>query len=830
MTWPIVPLSTSEKPVKQQVRFCKASDGVHLAFSAVGSGPPLVKTANWLNHLEFDWQSPVWSPLFTRLSARHRLIRYDERGTGLSDRDVPDFTFEAFVRDLEAVVDTLRLDRFALLGVSQGAPVAIAYAVRHPERVSRLALSGGFAQGWRRRGNASEIARAEASIVLIREGWGQDNPAARQMFTSLIIADATREEMEWMSELERQTASAETAMRLLQVIGDIDVMDLLPQLSVPVLVLHSRGDARVPFEQGRQLAQAIPNARLVPLESKNHLILSHEPAFARFLDEMLSFLDEPDGDARRTPTGGSIKRMLYQFEDFSLDTDQRELRRGADLVPIEPQVFDFLVHLVRNRDRVVSKDDLIAAIWGWTYRLGIIIDQPYQCGSPCDRRQRRPTAPDQDLQRKGIRFVGAVRKEHKAYEMSPTERTGVIFAPPDRPSIAVLPFTNLSDDPEQQYFADAMTEEITVALGRVPRLFVIASSSAFTYKGRLVGTKQIGAELGVRYVLSGSVRKHQDLVRIIVELSDAASGNQVWADSADGTLDSVFELQDRVAASVSARIAPKIRAAEVELARRKPTHSSTAYDLYLRALPPLRDNLAQNEDLLRLLDRAIELDPTFAAAYGLAAWCYHIQAVYGWLAPSDPRMNEGLRLCHLAAETGENDPEALWMAGRSIEVLAGEVDYGLALVEKSLSINPNSANAWWASGMSYAFRGQADTAIEHFGRARRLNPLDPSGHALWMGLAHAHLFGDNYEQAKIAVDKALAQWPNSPPGLRVKAAVCGLLGRIDEGRSCVQQYLAVSPASNLTAMERHLELQLRHNPCGLDKYVEGLRLSGLPEV
>ena len=307
ITWPIAPLSTSDIPVKQQVRFCRASDGVHLAYSAVGSGPPLVKTANWLNHLEFDWQSPVWSPLFMRLAARYRLVRYDERGTGLSDRDVPDFSFEAFVRDLEAVVDRLRLDRFALFGVSQGAPIAIAYAVRHPERVSRLVLSGGFAQGWRKRGNASEVARAEASIVLIREGWGQDNPAARQMFTSLIIADATREEMEWMSELERQTASAETAIRLLQVVGDIDVTDLLPQLSVPVLLLHSRGDARVPFEQGRQLAQAIPNARLVPLQSKNHLILSHEPAFPRFLEEICGFLDEADGDARLAPPDRSVR-------------------------------------------------------------------------------------------------------------------------------------------------------------------------------------------------------------------------------------------------------------------------------------------------------------------------------------------------------------------------------------------------------------------------------------------------------------------------------------------------------------------------------------------
>jgi len=291
---PVGLLATPDAPVKQQIRFCRTADGVSLAFSAVGNGPPLVKTANWLNHLEFDWQSPVWSPFFTRLAARHRLIRYDERGTGLSDRDVPNFSFEAFVQDLETVVETLSLNRFALFGVSQGAPIAIAYATRHPDRVSRLVLCGGFAQGWRKRGNAREVARAEASIVLIREGWGQDNPAASQMFTSLIIPDATREEAQWLNDLERQSASPETAIRLIRVIGDIDVIDLLPQLSVPVLLLHSRGDARVPFEHGLKLAQAIPNARLVPLEGKNHLILSHEPAFPRFVEEICGFLDEDE--------------------------------------------------------------------------------------------------------------------------------------------------------------------------------------------------------------------------------------------------------------------------------------------------------------------------------------------------------------------------------------------------------------------------------------------------------------------------------------------------------------------------------------------------------
>jgi DNA-binding winged helix-turn-helix (wHTH) protein/pimeloyl-ACP methyl ester carboxylesterase len=286
------PTPSDGSSLQQSVRFCRASDHVHLAVATTGRGMPLVKTANWLNHIEFDWHSPVWSPLFSRLAAQCRLVRYDERGIGLSDRDVPEFSFESFVHDLETVVDECGLQRFALLGISQGVPVSIAYAVRHPERVSRLILCGGFAKGWHRRGSASDVARAEASVTLIREGWGQDNPAARQMFTSLIVPDATHEEMQWFNELERISASAETAIRLLRVIGDIDITELLPRVAVPTLVLHSRGDARVPFEHGLSLARAIPNARFVALESKNHLILSHERAWPRFIDEICGFLTE----------------------------------------------------------------------------------------------------------------------------------------------------------------------------------------------------------------------------------------------------------------------------------------------------------------------------------------------------------------------------------------------------------------------------------------------------------------------------------------------------------------------------------------------------------
>lgn len=296
-----IPSGDPEADPQQEITFCRTADGVHLAVATAGSGPTLVKTANWLNHLEYDWQSPVWAPLFRRLAAQGRLVRYDERGTGLSDWHVPELSFEAFVQDLDTVVDAVGLDRFALLGISQGAPIAIAYAVRHPERVSRLILSGGFAQGWRKRGSAADIARAEASITLIRQGWGQDNPAARQMFTSLIVPDATLEEMRWLNDLERVSATPENAIRLLDAIGDIDVLDLLPQVSVPTLILHSRGDARVPFEHGLLLARTIPHARFVALDSKNHLILSHEPAWQRYVNEVCGFLKSTEAPSSGIP-------------------------------------------------------------------------------------------------------------------------------------------------------------------------------------------------------------------------------------------------------------------------------------------------------------------------------------------------------------------------------------------------------------------------------------------------------------------------------------------------------------------------------------------------
>ena len=288
---------------RQDIRFCVTADGVRIAFASAGKGPPLVKTANWLNHLEFDWQSPVWRHLLRELSAEFRLIRYDERGNGLSDWKVDDFSYEALVRDLESVVDAAGLDRFPLLGISQGCAIAIGYAARHPERVTRMVLHGGYAKGWRTRGNPSEIARREAMLTLVREGWGQDNPAFRQIFTSWYIPDGSPEQWRWWNDLQRISTSPENAARLMIDLGKIDVSHLLAQVSVPTLVLHSVNDAAVPFAAGRELASSIPGARFLPLDSCNHVILDHEPAWPRFLEEIRTFLHEDSATARRRSAG-----------------------------------------------------------------------------------------------------------------------------------------------------------------------------------------------------------------------------------------------------------------------------------------------------------------------------------------------------------------------------------------------------------------------------------------------------------------------------------------------------------------------------------------------
>jgi pimeloyl-ACP methyl ester carboxylesterase len=292
-------------PLEQRVQFCTASDGVRIAYATSGSGPPLVKPANWLTHLEYDWESPVWRHWLRELSRDHTLIRYDERGSGLSDRDVEDLSFEAWVRDLETVVDALGLERFPIFALSQGCAVAIAYAARHPERVSGLVLYGGFPQGTMARARSPQ--ELDEATMLARQlplGWGLDNPAFRLFFAARFLPEGTPEQMRWFSELQRITTTPEIAVRLRMTAATLDVTDLAPRVRAPTLVLHATGDAVQPFDQGRLLAALVPGARFVPLESRNHVLLESESAWSRFIEEVRRFLDGGDDDAapRAWPT------------------------------------------------------------------------------------------------------------------------------------------------------------------------------------------------------------------------------------------------------------------------------------------------------------------------------------------------------------------------------------------------------------------------------------------------------------------------------------------------------------------------------------------------
>ncbi len=298
-------------PLQQRIQFCTAADGVNIAYATSGAGPPLVKPANWMTHLEYDWESPVWRHWMRELSRERTLVRYDERGCGLSDHDVEDLSLEAWVRDLESVVDATGLERFPLLGISQGCAVAITYAVRYPERVTQLVLYGGFAEGMITRARTPRELEENTTVMrAIPLGWGHDNPAFRMFFAARFLPEGTPEQWRWFNELQRVTTSPETGARLLSTSATIDVTRLAPQVRAPTLVLHATGDAVAPFDQGRKVASLIPGARFVPLESKNHILLETEPAWMRFVDEVGRFLRSgPDvGDSPAAAPNAPVTR------------------------------------------------------------------------------------------------------------------------------------------------------------------------------------------------------------------------------------------------------------------------------------------------------------------------------------------------------------------------------------------------------------------------------------------------------------------------------------------------------------------------------------------
>jgi TolB-like protein/tetratricopeptide (TPR) repeat protein len=553
-------------------------------------------------------------------------------------------------------------------------------------------------------------------------------------------------------------------------------------------------------------------------------------------DRLSVLIIRSDTESRALDPG--MFTLPFVFEDYVLDPERRELTLRGHVVPIGPQAFDLLLLLVSQRERVISKDDLLKAVWSGR----VVSESTITSHINAVRKAIGDTGEEQRLvrtvPRKGYRFIGQVEADERA-EAQPAdghaidesaEQQATTPSPlllPDKPSITVLPFQNLSGDPEQDYFADGVVEDIIAALSRIRWLFVIARNSSFTYKGRTVDVKGVSRELGVRYVLEGSVRRSGDKVRITGQLIDATTGTHLWAERFEGTLDDIFELQDRITESVVGAIAPQLEQAEIERAKRKPTESLCAYDYYLRGMAKLHSGTREAiEEALPLYYKAIELDPEFASAYGMAAWCHFWRKLNGWMTDRPREIAEGARLARLAMTLGRDDAVALTRSGHALAHLTGDVDGGIALLDRARLLNPNLAPAWFLGGILRALRGEAEAAIEFLTHAVRLSPLDPEMFRMQVGMALSHFFAGRYDCATDWAEKALCNLPTLLPPVALVAASHALRGRMEKANQAVLRLRELDPALRVSNLKEWLPIQ---RPEDLARFVQGLRLAGLPE-
>jgi adenylate cyclase len=396
---------------------------------------------------------------------------------------------------------------------------------------------------------------------------------------------------------------------------------------------------------------------------------------------------------------------------------------------------------------------------------------------------------------------------------------------PDRPSIAVLPFQNMSGDPQQEYFADGMVEELITGLSRSKSLFVIARNSSFTYKGKAVDIKQVGRELGVRYVLEGSVRKAGNRVRITGQLIDAATGAHLWADRFDSQLEDIFDLQDRVTRSVIGAISPHLERAEIERAKRKPTESLQAYDYYLRAIASLwRHTREENIEALNLTKIANSLDPEFAVAYALGAYCYLQRKLFGWRMDAAQERVEARRLARRAIELDKDDPMVLAMAGNALAVVGGEVEEGTALVSRAINLDPNQAAAQYWMGWEHLWRGDVDAGFEHFHSVLRLSPVDPRLFFARMGIAYAHFMAGRYDEGTSWATSVVLEQPNVVHAQFILAACHAMSGRVEEARVVRARLMQLNPALRIS------RIKFRYRRAeDIERLEQACRVAGIPE-
>jgi TolB-like protein len=518
--------------------------------------------------------------------------------------------------------------------------------------------------------------------------------------------------------------------------------------------------------------------------------------------------------------------LLYCFDAYVLDTGTRELKRGSDLVAIEPQVFDLLLYLIENRERVVSKDDLFAAVW----QGRVVSESTLTSRINAARKAIGDSGEHQNLirtiVRKGFRFVGTLRDAPGATtEPETTDKVRPRFALPDRPSIAVLPFVNMSGDPEQEYFSDGISEDIITALSKLRWFFVIARNSSFVYKGKAVHLKEVADELGVGYVVEGSVRKAGDRVRITAQLNDVATGSHLWAERYDRSLADVFAVQDEITEAIVAAIEPQLYAAENFRAQRKPPDSLDAWDLVMRALSHYwRVTRQDNVVAQALLEKAISIDPNYGQALGVLATSYMFTAHMGWMDMTTA-MSIAERSALAAIRVDSEDPWA-HNALAHVHLFARRFDDSLAEFETALRLNPNFALAQGYYGLSLAYSGRWQEADAAARRALRLSPRDPFSGVYFGIVAYAQFIGRNYDEAIKMAREGIRERGDFVGAHRVLTAAAGMAGQMELAQHALQELRRAQPNISLAWIAANMPI--RHD-AEREHYLEGFRRAGLDE-
>lgn len=512
-----------------------------------------------------------------------------------------------------------------------------------------------------------------------------------------------------------------------------------------------------------------------------------------------------------------------------LDTNRRELRQGGGLVALEPQVFDVLKFLIVSRDRVVSRDDLLDEVWHGRIVSEATLSSRLNAARAAIGDSGAKQRLIRTLPRKGVRFVADVREaaEPEPTGGPPSPQAGVLRVDPRKPAVAVLPFTNVSGDPEQDYFADGMADEIITALSRIGGLFVIARNSSFGYKGKAVDVRRVGQELGVGYVLEGSVRRGRERMRISCQLVDAVSGGNLWSDRFDGDPLDVFELQDRVAESVAAAIEPTLQGAEFSRLRHNRPARFDAYDLLLRAYALISEFTPSGmQAALDCLDQSLAHDPDYAAAMAAAAYCRAQCHFQGWANQDTATRAKAVALAWRAVERAPGNAQILWMAAFAIWNMAQTGrESARDLFARSLLINPNSAMALTLAGWIETMSGNQEAGREMVKRALRLNPRDPSGWLMLGVLALAAVIDENYAEALRWAEQALAQNRRFAVALRVAAVASVQLRRTDRAREAVRQLLEIEPTLTISGFLARIPFPVTSMA---RTYSDALRAAGLP--